>query len=103
MKKRKKIEIITKAITEIGLCRCSFSYSEDFFYYYPNEVNKKFFWDKLKQVFNEMAIVYVKCHNLRKLRLILINVMRLINDMVLQEVLRHRILICLIGGQFLIP
>ena len=43
MKKRKKIEIITKAITEIGLCRCSFSYSEDFFYYYPNEVNKKFF------------------------------------------------------------
>ena len=66
MKKRKKIEIITKAITEIGLCRCSFSYSEDFFYYYPNEVNKKFFLGQTEADFQLDGYCIRKMSQLKK-------------------------------------
>ena len=57
MKKRKKIEIITKAITEIGLCRCSFSYSEDFFYYYPNVTIQNHPYSKMKSGWPEIAFL----------------------------------------------
>ena len=69
MKKRKKIEIITKAITEIGLCRCSFSYSEDFFYYYPNEVNKKFFLGQTEADFQLDGYCIRKMSQLKKVEI----------------------------------
>lgn len=42
MVKQEKLDIIKQAIVETGICRCSFSYDGDYFYYYPNAVNEKF-------------------------------------------------------------
>ena len=42
MKRQEKIDIIEKAIKNTEICRCYFSYDENYFYYYPNAVNEKF-------------------------------------------------------------
>ena len=43
MKKQEKIDLIQKAIQETVICRCYFVYDQNYFYYYPNAVNDKFF------------------------------------------------------------
>ena len=43
MKKQEKINLIQKAIQETVICRCYFVYDQNYFYYYPNAVNEKFF------------------------------------------------------------
>lgn len=42
MKKQEKIDLIQRAIDETAICRCWFSYDQNYFYYYPNAVNDKF-------------------------------------------------------------
>ena len=42
MKKYEKLNIIEQAIRDVELCRCYFSYDDNYFYYYPNAVNGKF-------------------------------------------------------------
>ncbi len=42
MKKQEKLDIIGGAIRETEICRCWFTYDENFYYYYPNAVNDKF-------------------------------------------------------------
>lgn len=41
MKKQEKIDLIKKGIDEKLICRCYFTYDENY-YYYPNAVNDKF-------------------------------------------------------------
>ena len=43
MKKQEKINLIQRAIQETVICRCYFVYDQNYFYYYPNAVNEKFF------------------------------------------------------------
>lgn len=42
MKKQEKINLIQKAIEETAICRCYFTYEQNYFYYYPNAVNNQF-------------------------------------------------------------
>lgn len=42
MKKQDKIDVLLKGIEETSICRCYFSYDQNYFYYYPNAVNDKF-------------------------------------------------------------
>ena len=42
MKKQEKIDIIKHGISQKEICRCYFTYDENYFYYYPNAVNEKF-------------------------------------------------------------
>ena len=42
MKKQEKIDLIKKGIDEKLICRCYFTYDENYYYYYPNAVNDKF-------------------------------------------------------------
>ena len=42
MKKQDKLDMIQSAIETPKLCRCYFTYDENYFYYYPNAVNEKF-------------------------------------------------------------
>lgn len=42
MKKQEKLDIIREAIERPQICRCYFTYSDVYFYYYPNAVNDKF-------------------------------------------------------------
>lgn len=42
MKKQDKLDLIQRAIENPQLCRCYFTYDENFYYYYPNAVNEKF-------------------------------------------------------------
>lgn len=43
MKKQEKIDLIQRGINEMAICRCYFTYDSNYFYYYPNAVNDKFF------------------------------------------------------------
>ena len=42
MKKQDKINLIQRAIDTPQICRCYFTYDDDYFYYYPNAVTDKF-------------------------------------------------------------
>lgn len=42
MKKQDKLDIIRKAIADTEICRCYFTYDDNYYYYYPNSVNDKF-------------------------------------------------------------
>jgi len=42
MKKQEKLAIIERAIANIEICCCYFSYDDNCFCYYPNAVNEKF-------------------------------------------------------------
>lgn len=42
MKKQEKIDLLQKGISETILCRCYFTYDQNYFYYYPHAVNDKF-------------------------------------------------------------
>lgn len=42
MKKQDKIDLIQKGIDETLICRCYFTYDENYWYYYPHAVNDKF-------------------------------------------------------------
>jgi len=42
MKKQEKLNLIERAIRNVEICRCYFSYDNNYFYYYPNAVNEKF-------------------------------------------------------------
>jgi len=42
MKKQEKLDLIRFAIETPQLCRCYFTYDDNYYYYYPNAVNEKF-------------------------------------------------------------
>ncbi len=42
MKKQEKLDVIQSAIENPQLCRCYFTYDENYYYYYPNAVNDTF-------------------------------------------------------------
>jgi len=42
MKKQEKIDLTKQGISETAICRCYFTYDQNYFYYYPNAVNDKF-------------------------------------------------------------
>lgn len=42
MKRQEKIDVLNKGINQIEICRCYFTYDDNYFYYYPNAVNEKF-------------------------------------------------------------
>lgn len=42
MRKQEKIDVIRKAVDETLLCRCYFTYDDNYYYYYPNAVNDRF-------------------------------------------------------------
>ena len=42
MKKQEKIDLLQKGILETIICRCYFTYDQNYFYYYPHAVNDKF-------------------------------------------------------------
>jgi hypothetical protein len=42
MKKQDKLDLIQNAIENPQLCRCFFTYDDNYYYYYPNAVNEKF-------------------------------------------------------------
>ena len=42
MKKQEKLALLERAIANIEICDCYFSYNENYFCYYPNAVNEKF-------------------------------------------------------------
>jgi len=43
MKRQEKLDLLCSAITNIQICRCYYTYDENYYYYYPNAVNEKFF------------------------------------------------------------
>ena len=42
MKRQEKLDLIQSAIETPQLCRCYFTYDDNYYYYYPNAVNEKF-------------------------------------------------------------
>ena len=42
MKRQDKLDMIQSAIETPQLCRCYFTYDDNYYYYYPNAVNEKF-------------------------------------------------------------
>ena len=42
MKREEKLDVIQRAISETQICRCYFTYDENYYYYYPNAVSEKF-------------------------------------------------------------
>ena len=42
MKKQEKINLIQRGIAETVICRCHFTYDQNYFYYYPLAVNETF-------------------------------------------------------------
>ena len=42
MKRQDKLDMIQSAIETPRLCRCYFTYDDNYYYYYPNAVNEKF-------------------------------------------------------------
>ena len=42
MKKQEKLDLIQKGIEETVICRCYFTYAQNYFYYYPHAVNDTF-------------------------------------------------------------
>lgn len=63
MKRQEKIDVLNKGINEIEICRCYFTYDDNYFYYYPNEVNEKFLLDKKRMIFCWTDIVFAKFLN----------------------------------------
>ena len=43
MKKQEKLDVLSKAIKDTELCRCSFCYGQDDIYFYPDLLSKDFF------------------------------------------------------------
>ncbi len=42
MRKQEKIDLIMQGIENQEICRCYFTYDENYFYYFPNAVNNRF-------------------------------------------------------------
>ncbi len=42
MRKQEKLDLIQRGIEETLICRCYFTYDQNYRYYYPNAVNEKF-------------------------------------------------------------
>jgi len=42
MKRQDKLDLIQSAIESPKMCRCYFTYDDNYYYYYPNAVNEKF-------------------------------------------------------------
>jgi len=42
MKKQEKIDLLRRGIAETAICRCRFTYDENYFYYYPHAVSERF-------------------------------------------------------------
>lgn len=40
--KQEKLDTIRRAILKTEICRCLFTYDDNYYYYYPNAVNDKF-------------------------------------------------------------
>ena len=69
MKKQEKIELIQRGIRDTEICRCYFTYDENYFYYYPNEVNDKFILGQEEDDFLLDGYCIRKMSHLRKVEL----------------------------------
>ena len=65
MTKKEKLEIINHAISNIEMCRCYFTYDENYFYYYPNAVNDKFVLGQEEDDFSLDGYAIRKISNLK--------------------------------------
>lgn len=80
MKKQEKTELIQSAIDTPQLCRCYFTYDDNYYYYYPNAVNDKFLLGQTEDDFlldgycirkisqlKKVEIKNDKCHEINEL------------------------------------
>lgn len=69
MKKQEKITLLERAIANIELCDCYFSYNENYFCYYPNAVNGKFILGQEENDFLLDGYAIRKISHLKKVKL----------------------------------
>ena len=80
MKKQEKLDLIQKGIEETVICRCYFTYDQNYFYYYPLAVNDTFILGQEEDDFlldgycirkishlKKVEIKNDKCHEINKL------------------------------------
>ena len=80
MKKQEKIDLIRQGIEETVICRCYFTYDQNYFYCYPHAVNDKFVLGQEEDDFlldgycirkishlKKVEIKDDKCHEINKL------------------------------------
>ena len=80
MKKQEKIDLIQQGIDDTVICRCFFTYDQNYFYYYPHAVNDKFILGQEEDDFQldgycirkmshlkKVEIKDDKCHEINKL------------------------------------
>lgn len=69
MTNQEKLDLIERAIANIEICRCYFSYDENYFYYYPNAVNQKFILGQEEDDFLLDGYAIRKISHLKKVEL----------------------------------
>ena len=69
MKKQEKITLLERAIANIEICDCYFSYAENYFCYYPNAVNEKFILGQEENDFLLDGYAIRKISHLKKVKL----------------------------------
>ena len=69
MKKQEKIELIQKGINDTSICRCYFTYDQNYFYYYPHDVNDKFILGQEEDDFQLDGYCIRKISHLKKVEI----------------------------------
>ena len=69
MKKQEKLTLLERAIANIEICDCYFSYDKNCFYYYPNAVNEKFILGQEESDFLLDGYAIRKISHLKKVQL----------------------------------
>ena len=69
MKKQEKLALLERAIANIEICDCYFSYNENYFCYYPNAVNEKFILGQEESDFLLDGYAIRKISHLKKVKL----------------------------------
>ena len=69
MNKQEKLRILEAAVQDPAICRCWFSYDENYFYYYPNAVNDTFLLGQEEDDFLLDGYAIRKMSQLRKLEI----------------------------------
>lgn len=69
MNKQEKLRILEAAVQDPAICRCWFSYDENYFYYYPNAVNDTFLLGQEEDDFLLDGYAIRKISQLRRLEI----------------------------------
>lgn len=69
MKKQEKIETLQQGINKCLLCRCYFTYDDNYFYYYPHAVNERFMLGREEDDFSLDGYSIRKLSQLKKVEL----------------------------------